>query len=257
MKKLMLGTAVALLASSAAYAQDYQFEVGAAYVNGDVAGIDYDGYGLNAEFHLDKVDTTKGPLSEATFLDKSSSANITWITAELDAPGSESVDAITLGGRFVTQKNLIIEAFYTDIDSVIGETVIGLGVGTYINDNTDVVVSYENYDEADQSSFAVDVHGINKLQGETSLAYDLGLSYLDINSESGYDLRAGADYYLNKALSFGAGLSLMSVDNVDVSTIDVRADYFVTPLVALGLNYETLGQDGDGDTVALVAAVRF
>ena len=259
MKKLMLGTAVAVLASSVATAQDYQFEVGAGYVDGDMAGVDYDGFGLNARAHLDRVDTTKGPLNEAAFLDKSSFVDLTWATFEYDVPGSFSVDTIGLSGRFVTKGNVIVEASYSDIDSDVtgDETVISLGVGTYINENTDVVVSYEDYDEADRSSLSVDAHGVNKLEGETSLAFDLGLAYLDISDESGYGISAGADYYVDKALSFGAGASLMSVDNYDESSIDVRANYFVTPVVRLGLSYMTLGQDADGDAIELNASMRF
>ena len=259
MKKLMLGTAVAVLASSVATAQDYQFEVGAGYVDGDMAGVDYDGFGLNARGHLDRVDTTKGPLNEAAFLDKSSYVDLMWSTFEYDGPGSPSVDTIGLSGRFVTKGNVIVEASYSDSDSdvAVDETVISLGVGTYINENTDVVVSYEDYDEADRSSLSVDAHGVNKLEGETSLAFDLGLAYLDWGSESGYGLSAGADYYVDKALSFGAGVALESVDNYDASSIDVRANYFVTQVVRLGLSYMTLGQDADGDAIELNASLRF
>ena len=111
MKKLLLGTAIAALAvSPVAFAQDYQFEVGAGYVNGDNGFVDYDGFGLNVRAHLDIVDTSKGPLNEAAFLDKSSFADLTWATAEADVSGAESVDTIGLSGRFVTQGNVIIEA---------------------------------------------------------------------------------------------------------------------------------------------------
>ena len=246
MKKLMLGTAVVLLASSVAYAQDYQVEIGAAYVDGDARGADFDGIGLSAELHLDKVNTKKGPLNEAAFLDKSSFVNLIW---------AEFSDTITLGGRYVAPENIIVEASYSDIDG--DEKVINLGVVTYLNDNMDAVVSFTNYDEADHSELAVDAHGLRKLDGTRSLAYDLGLSYLDVGSESGIGLRGGADYYLNKAISFGAGLSLERVDDYKESTIDIRANYFVTPIVVVGLAYETVGQDGDGDSIELNAAMRF
>ncbi len=261
MKKILLGTVVSFLAATPTLAQDYQVELGAVYLDGDSSGVDFDGYGLNAEFHLDKVVTTKGPLNEAAFLDKSSFGSLTWVTAEFDLANSMSADSdiIGLSGRFVTQSNLIIEASYLDIDTdfVGDDTAISLGVGTYINENMDLVVTYEDLDEADQSSLSVDVHGVNKLNGEASLAFDLGIAYLDENNDSGYGVSAGADYYLNKSLSFGAGLSLTSVDSEDVSSLGLRVAYFVTPVVGFGVSYETLGQDGDGDTIALSAAVRF
>lgn len=258
MKKILLGTAIALAASSAAFAQDYQFEVGLGYHDGDLEDADYDGYSLNAEFHLERVDTSKGPLNEAAFADKSSSVGVAWRTSEFDDTSIDR-DVVGIDGRFVTKDDLIIEAAYedTDFDVVGEETTIKLGVGTYINDHMDVVVSYEDYDEADRFDLAVDSHGLNHLQGDTALAYDLGLSYVDEDDDSGYALRAGADYYFNKALSLGAGVELESVDDDDISIIDVRAKYFVTPVVALGLSYVTLGQDADGDELGLTAAMRF
>ena len=103
------------------------------------------------------------------------------------------------------------------------------------------------------------LHALNALEGETSLAYDLGLTYIldDGFDDSAFGISAGADYYLNKALSVGAGLALVSGDDYDTSAFDVRANYFVTPVVGLGLSYTTLGQDADGDTIALDAIMRF
>ena len=143
-------------------------------------------------------------------------------------------------------------------DDLSDDTNISVGVGTYLNDNMDAVVTYQTYDDADTNSLSAKVHGINTLEGETSLAYDLGLGYIidDGADDSGYSISAGADYYLDKVLSFGAGIELESATN-DVSTIDVRANYFVTPVVRLGLSYMTLGQDADGDAIKLNAAMRF
>jgi hypothetical protein len=100
-----------------------------------------------------------------------------------------------------------------------------------------------DFDEADQSALSIHAHGVNKLEGDTSLAFDLGLAYLDENNDSGYGI--------------STGLSLESVDDFDVSTLGFTASYFVTPAIGLGLSYETLGQDGDGDTIELISAARF
>lgn len=254
MKKTLLGAAIALLSSSVVYAQDYQFEVGANYINGDLADVDYDGYGLNAQLHLDKVDTSKGPLNQAAFLDKSSFVNLAWATAKADVSGADSVDATAIGGRFVTGSNIIIEADYLDLED---DSAYGVGIGTYISETIDVVASYETFDKADESSFAVDLHGLNPLKGETAVAFDLGLAYIDFEDDSAYRFNAGADYYLNNALSIGAGAAFVSADDFDTSAVSVRADYFVTPIVRLGAAFTTLGQDADGQDIQLNAAVRF
>jgi opacity protein-like surface antigen len=254
MKKTLLGAAIALLSSSVVYAQDYQFEIGANYINGGVSDVDFDGYGLNAQMHLDKVDTSKGPLNEAAFLDKSSFANLSWVTAKADVSGAESIDAMAVDGRFVTDKNIIVEAIYIDLED---DTSYGVGVGTYISKKMDVVASYQTFDKAEQSVFAVELHGLTPLKGEAALAFDLGIAYLDVADDSAYGFNAGADYYLNNALSIGAGVELLSSDNYDQSTFDLRADYFVTPIARLGVAFETLGQDADGQSIQFNGAVRF
>lgn len=118
----------------------------------------------------------------------------------------------------------------------------------------DVVVSYQDYDKADSSTLAVDMHGLHKLQGQTALAFDLGLAYLDVADEDAYKFSAGADYYLNNAFSIGAGVAYLTADDSDESTVDIRADYFVTPIARIGVSYESEGEDADGDAVA---SVRF
>ena len=254
MKKTLLGAAIALLSTSVVYAQDYQFEVGAAYLSGDSFGVDYDGFGLNAQLHLDAVNTAKGPLNEAAFLDKSSFANVSWATVKVDVSGADSAESTAIGGRFVMGNNIIIEANYADLEN---DSVFSVGAGTYISKNMDVVASYQSFDEADQSVLSVDLHGVNPLKGETALAFDLGLAYVDVGDETGHNISAGADYYINNALSIGAGITLANAGDTDVSVIDVRADYFVTPVARVGLGFSTQGQDGDGDAIQLNAAMRF
>lgn len=254
MKKILMGAAVTLFSVSTAFAQDYQVELGAAYLNGDVNGVDFDGIGLNAEVHFDKVNTRKGPLNEAAFLDKSSFANLTWITLDPDTAGADSADTTTIQGRFVLEKQLILEAGYTDLED---DDAIRLGLGMYLNDTLDAVVNYEAYDDADASSLGVDFHGVNKLNGNASVAFDFGFALLDVNDDTGYGFSAGADYYIDRNFSFGGSLSLESVDDADLSTFQVGVNYFVTPVVRVGADFITLGQDGDGDTLAINANVRF
>lgn len=254
MKKTLLGAAITLLISSAVHAQNYQFEVGSDYISGDKFGLDYDGFGLSAQVHLDKVDTSKGPLGEAGFLAKSSFAGVAWATAKADLPGADSVDVMAIGGRFVTADNIIIEADYSDLED---DSFYAVGVGSYISENMDLVASYQTFDKADQSVFALDLHGLNQLKGEASVAFDLGLAYSDFPGSSAYSINAGADYYLNNALSIGAGAQVVSYDNANTSAISVRADFFATPIVRLGAAFTTLGQDDDGQSIQLNGAVRF
>ena len=254
MKKTLLGAAIALLSSSIVYAQDYQFEINAGYTNGDASDVDYDGYGLNAQVHLDKVDTSKGPLNESAFLDKSSFVNLAWLTSKFDFSGAESSDTVSIGGRFVTSSNIIIEADYSDLKD---DSEYSVGAGAYISEKMDVVATYETADKAEESSFSVDLHALNPLKGESVVAFDLGLAYLDVADDSAYQFSAGTDYYFNNALSVGAGATFVSSDDYDSSAIDVRVNYFVTPIASLDLTFTTLGQDDDGQSVQVNGAIRF
>ena len=254
MKKILLGATIALLSSSVVYAQDYQFEIGAQYENGDNGDDDNDGYGLNAQLHLDVVDTSKGPLNEAAFLAKSSYVDLAWSTTKDDVSGADSEDTASIGGRFVTNSNIIIEADYTDEED---DSLYSIGAGTYISEKMEVVATYATYDKDDLSSFAVDLHGLNPLQGETAVAFDAGLAYIDFDGDSAYRFSAAADYYFNNALSIGAGAEYISADDFDTSEISVRADYFVTPIVRLGAAFTSFGEDDDGQNIQLNAAVRF
>lgn len=263
MKKTLLATAIAVLSSSAAYAQDYQFEIGANYTTGDKSSVDYDGYGLNAKLHLDMVDTSKGPLKEAAFLDKSSYAELQWSTQKADSSGAEATETTVVGGRFVTSSNIIIEAKYSDLED---DSSIKVGAGTYINETMDVVASYTSFDaddnDDDYSIFSADLHGLNKLEGETAIAFDAGLAYTDYDGASAYTVSAGADYYLNNALSIGAGAGFTKIevddfDDQSTSTVNIHADYFVTPIARVGVMYTSLGEDDDGDSMQINLSLRF
>jgi hypothetical protein len=256
MKKTLLGAAIALLSSSVVYAQDYQFEIGAQYNTGDLSDLDYDGYGFNAQVHLDKVDTSKGPLNEAAFLDKSSFANLAWTTVTVDVPffGDQTADETSIGGRFVTGSNIIIEADYADMED---DSEYSIGAGTYISEMMDVVATYETADKAETSTFSVDLHGLSPLKGATAVAFDAGLSYIDNDGDSAYEFNAGADYYLNNALSIGADVAFLNADDYDSSALSIGADYFVTPIARLGVAFTTLGQDADGQNIQVNGAVRF
>lgn len=255
MKKAILGAAIAAIASTGAFAEDYQFEIGAGYISGDDGGLDYDGFVFNGEFHLDTVDTSKGPLAEAAFLDKSSHIALTYSSTEDDFDGAEAEDTAILSGRYVASGNLIVEASYTDFDG--DDTLMGIGVGTYLSDTMDVVVSYSTFDEADASSIDANLHSVNSLGGGAAFAYDLGLSYLDVGSETGHEIRAGGDYYFNNAFSVGASIELESIGDFDSSYTTLEATYFVAPSIELSAAFVTAGQDADGDAILLAGAVRF
>lgn len=246
MKKLLLVGAVTLAAAQS-YAQDYQAEIGLKY-----SDIDYgSAQSLFGEVYFDKVDTSKGPLAEAAFLDKASGITIDYTNFKPDA--GDSSDTTSLDLRYVASEKWIIEANY---ESGEDDDTIGFGFGAYLTDNIDLVGHYKTNDNADYIS--VTMHGVAPLDGSAALSYDLGLTNVspDVgDSESVIDL--GVGYYFNK--SFGVGIDYSTTTgDLDISSVGLEADWFVTETVDLTLSYvtESIG-DFDFDTVALAASVRF
>lgn len=259
MKKTLLASAIALVATGHVYA-DYQFELGAVYTQGEIANTDYDGFGIGGEFNFDKVDTSKGPLAEASFLDKSSSVNFAFLSVEPDFAGADDVDTTNIGGRFVTASNLIIEADWSKVEMGNFDTdSIRVGLGTYLNDNTDVVVSYTTEDDnnADVDYLDVAFHGVNPLNQGASVGYDVAVGYIDTDADSGYHIDVGGMYYFNNMLGLGLSAGITDIGDFSSDTISLDASFFPAPEVEVAFSYFDEGGDADGNGILLGAAFRF
>lgn len=245
MKKQLLSIAIATAVSG--YANAYQFEVGAAYGQGDVENTDFDLTGLYGELHFEQVDTSKGPLAEAAFLDKSSFVDFNYSSISPD--DGDDLDTFGFGGRFVTGTNLIIEANYASEDDGDEDAdTFGVGIGTYLSDTTDVVVSYNTTDEedADLDILAVDLHGVSPLAQGAYIAYDLGASMIDADEEDGYSLNAGATYYFNNQFGIGVSVDMIDIDEYEEDTVTLDVTYFVAPNIELAFSYFDSSADVDG-----------
>ncbi|MFQ3200632.1 MAG: hypothetical protein ACI9SK_001359 [Zhongshania sp.] len=265
MKKLLLASAIALAAAGQAYA-DYQFEVGGVYTDGEIANTNFDGLGVVGEFHFDKVDTSKGPLAEANFLDKSSFVNFAFLSLEPDLPNANDIDATNVGGRFVTTTNIIIEADFSTLDAGNNDTdTIRLGVGTYLNDNSDVVVSYsseEDDNNNDVDYLNLDFHGVNPLNQGASVAYDVNLGYIDTDTDSGYQIAVGGTYYFNSMFGLGLNAGIADVGDISSDEVSVEASFFPTEQVSLFVmisdgSQETNNVDIDSDAILIGGSLRF
>lgn len=264
MKKTLLASAIAILATSHAYA-DYQFELGAVYAQGEAGNTDYDGFGIGGEFHFDKVDTSKGPLAEASFLDKSSFVNFSFLSIEPDVKNADEIETTDIGGRFVTATNLIIEANWTTTDAGNSDTdTIRVGVGTYLSDNTDVVVSYTTEDDnnADVDYLDVTFHGVNPLNQGASVAFDVSAGYIDTDTDSGYQISVGGTYYFNKMFGLGVSAGITDVGDTSSDTVSVDASFFPSEQFELSASIfdsstEFNNTDIDSDGIMFGAAVRF
>lgn len=261
MKKIILAGAISALTTLSAQA-DYQFEANVGYFQGDVENADFDGYALAATIFFESVDTSKGPLSEASFLDKSSGISLAFGTTEFDDFDNEE-DISSVSGRFVLSNDFIIEADYTDFDF---DTSFTIGFGKYLTESSDILISYTTFDDVDFNVLDLAFHSVNGLTGPASIAYDLGASYIDADNETGFGLNAGLTFYPTSQLGLGISGSYSSVDDTDVTTIELGAEYFFNENVAGSLTYSTSDTDFDNDfidttvtedTIALTLTARF
>jgi len=254
MKKFALAAAITALTSAYAQADTYQVEVGANYSQTDYDGFEVDTSSLNAEIFFSEVDTSKGPLAEASFLDKASGLGLSYDSISPEV--GDSTDNWSTDIRFVTSGSLIIEATYSDLDF---DSVYGIGIGTYLNDTTDIVVSYSTTDESDVDTLAVDLHNVTSLSGDSSLGYNVAAVYVDTDDDSGYGIAGELTYYVNNNLGFGAFADITSVGDADVTNYGLNADYFINSMVRIVATYATTDFDSEltADTLSIGVSARF
>jgi len=268
-KKTVIAAGLGLAISSAAQAE-YQFEIGANSGTGDIeigsVKADYDYVGLTGAYYLQSVDTTKGPLSEAAFLDRASSIEFAASTGELDADEDDvDVDSYAVGSRLVAKESGWLVDLGYSLDEIENEEIdtFSIGAGKYVLENTAVVLNYANIDSD---------------LGDESDAYDLGVEHLwlldmgaikldamlgRIDPEVGDDIDVwGMDgtYYVNDQLGFGAAYSQEDSDETDLESWSLFAEWFVTEKVSLALAYseqEDQDIDLDSDAIEFTADVRF
>ncbi|NCF17768.1 MAG: porin [Haliea sp.] len=275
LKKTAIAAGLGLILSSAAQAE-YQFEVGANSGTGDVdlgpVSADQDFIGLSGAYYLQSVDTSKGPLSEAAFLDRASSIQLAASMGEIDADnaGDADVDTYAAGTRLVHKESgWLVDLGYRfdeiDPDNLEKEEIdtYSIGAGKYVLENTAVVLSYSNIDsdlEGDSDAYDLGVEHLWMFD-TGALKLDANIGRIDLDDSDDVDVWGlGGTYYVNDRLGFGTAYEQEDSDNTDLESWSLFAEWFVTENVALALAYtEQEDQDIDLETDAFMfrADVRF
>lgn len=248
MKNSLLWAALAL--SPATVFADYQFELGGSYgqsdtttttkthspvfVGGTVVFTDRfklgsDSYQLGGRLHFDTVATDRGPLAEAGFLSQSSFVDVRYTSVEPDDSTFEDSDLYRIAGRFVSDGALIVEMDY--LDTHVGEQTdndIRAGIGGYLNESTDLVISYQTSTDSDNDLEIVDakLHGLAQLSGNNHLGYDVSVAYIDTGDDQGYGFAAGASYYFSPRVGLGLNASLEEVDEQESHGVGAMLSFF-------------------------------
>ena len=292
MKKLGLATALLLAMTGA---QAYQFEVQgqSEYIDASAANDkDFTG-GVQGTFYFKDVDTSKGPLAEAAFLNQASNVSLAYNYAEL---GSNGIDftAHNYGAKaeaYVPTKYVPVYASasysHTILDAKNNFTAddqgdrYALELGALAAPNFLVAVGYTSVaDQLALDAFNVMNNGVVNAVGETAtigddqdaitartkyvgnidgtnmaVGFESGLVY---GEDTAYQLKT--DLYVTPKLSVGASYVKSSFAETPDSAWGANVNYFITPAVAVGASYVNANaqdEDLDTQTVGLNAKFRF
>ncbi|MFV0279115.1 MAG: putative porin [Parahaliea sp.] len=248
-KKIAMASSIGFVLAGTAHA-DYRWELGGGYASGDIdstaADADSDTFGIQGKYFLDNVDTSKGPLGEAEFLDRASFIGLEYRNGEIDVDGADELDTESYGvnarlvhkpsGWLANMSYRVDEYDDQDLDSY------AFGVGKYLGDNTTLTMTYEHlkmddFDEIKSDLWGMDFAHMFRFNNGTALKMDAGYAYVDSDEgDSGDQYKLGGTYYLNDRLGFGASYERLALDE-DYDTWKVYADWFVNEKVSVTLSY--------------------
>ncbi|KAA8731297.1 putative porin [Acinetobacter qingfengensis] len=260
MKKLTIATALlAATASLAAInANAYQAEVGGNYNRIDNDNTkDLNQFGVNGTYYFNQVQVKDSPLAEAAFLDRASNVN-----AEVKYADNS--------GNKNTQYGVGAEYFVPNSDFYLSGNV---GRSEYKVDNTNIDTKTTTYGAevgylpAPGLLVAAGAQGYDTEHGDDDVNPTLRAKYVttlqnghDINleargvfgSDDNKQYSAGADYYIDKTLSFGADYQKDKA--IDQDQWGIRAKKFFDQ----NLSVEgRLGFGDDYNTYTIGANYRF
>jgi hypothetical protein len=248
-KKTALVAGIGLALSVTAQA-DYRWELGGDYTMGqtdtDIKNrdtgssrsndVDSDVGRLNGTWYFENVDTSKGPLSEAAFLDHASSITVFGSDGEIQLSQVENGNLNDEDGqrygadmRYVAEgpgwklSGWLVDMGYNRFEP--GDLEINnynLGIGNYVTPNTTVIVNYEM-----QSLSG----GSNLNEGGDVDTWSLDLEHMFLMSNGGFKARASA------------GRTLVS-DRDDVDTYLIGGTWYFTNNIGIGADYLNTGAGG-------------
>ena len=293
MKKLGLATALLLAMTGA---QAYQFEVQgqSEFIDAsDANDKDFTG-GIQGTYYLKDVDTSKGPLAEAAFLNQASNVSLSYNYAELGTDGTDFI-AHNYGAKaeaYIPTKVVPVYASasysHTILDGKNNQTADQNGdryaveVGALATPNFLVAVGYTSVaDQFALDAFNVMSNGVVKAVGETAtinedqdaitartkyvgaidgtnmaIGFETNLLFAEYKA---YSLKT--DLFVNPKLSVGVSYAESSFAGTPDSAWGANVNYFITPAVAVGASYVNANAKEvvnlDTQTVGVNAKFRF
>ena len=293
MKKLGLATAV-LLAMTGAHAYQFEVQGQSEYVDTTENDKNFTG-ALQGTYYFKNVDSSKGPLAEAAFLNQASNVSLAYnyFKYNVAADGTD-VESHTYGAKGeVYLPTKFVPAYasasynHTHNDGKNNFTTddngdrYALELGAVVAPNFLVAVGYTSVaDTTSLDTFKILNGGVVKAAGEAAtinedqdaitartkyvgnidgtnmaVGFETGIVYGD---DTAYELKT--DLYLNPKLSVGASYAESSFAGTPDSAWGANVNYFVTPAIAVGASYVNANAKEvalDTQTVGLNAKFRF
>lgn len=251
MKKIIFVSSVLSITSFSAFSQNaFTSSIDASYVNSDFV----DQYSVAANYYFTAIDTSKGPLAEAVFLNRSNSVSASFNRAVIDfSNDSFSSNAWAVGGVYhVEQSGLFLNASMAHVNGS-DAAVYGLGAGYYLANDWAVTVDTTFDDDLDYAGIGFGTKKLYDLGGDTHI--NVSANIFNPN-EGDTTYSGGADYYFNNALSIGLGRAW--ADSFSEGATSISANWFVTDTASVSLEFVRADDDSNAeDTFAISASSRF
>ncbi|MFM6832649.1 MAG: porin Omp33-36 [Novosphingobium sp.] len=293
MKKLGLATAL-LLAMTGAQAYQVEVQGQSEYIDNTVNDKNFTG-AVQGTYYLKDVDSSKGPLAEAAFLNQASNVSVAYNYGEYDVD-AENADftSHTIGAKaeaYIPTKVVPVYAS-ASYSNTITDNKDGnaddhgdryaLELGVLPTNNFLVAVGYTSVaNQYSLDAFNILANGVAKagLESETidqdqdaitartkyvgaidgtnmSIGFESGLVY---GEDTAYNL--GTTLFVTPKLSVGASYAESSFAGSPDKAWGANVNYFITPAVAVGASYVNAnaekGSVYDTETVGINAKFRF
>jgi hypothetical protein len=266
--KTAIITSIALAMSAGAQA-DYDWELGAGYTQGKISkevkqngatqktDTDTDEIDLSATWFMETVDTSKGPLGEAAFLDHASSIKVVVKDGKVELTNQNNDDGQTYEAkmRYVAEgPGWELSGWLVDLGVKRSEPGnqkydhYNVGVGKYITENTTLVFNYANTGFNNGNGSGTDTYGGTMGHffaiGDGGLKAEGNFSRTYVPNRDDIDnYGVGVTYYLGSNLGFGANWEQNEINGWEINTYGVSAQWFISENLAVSLSYQDITPD--------------
>ena len=264
-KKTAIVAGIGLALSATAQA-DYRWELGAGYAAGQfdyetknpqTVDDDNDTDVINAygTWYMENVDTSKGPLGEAAFLDHASSITISGSDGEVDISNADDEDGQNYGVdmRYVAEgpgwklSGVIVDVGFERQEPGDAEIdVWNVGLGYYLTPNTTLVLGWRNdniNNGGDVDSWGADIEHFFAFNNGGLKARLNGGKTVVSNLDDPTTWGIGATWYIGNNWGIAADYGSDDINGFEVDRYSLGVEWFITENFAVELAGEVVQPD--------------